>query len=125
MLTQRLTTAGLIALALPLTGCGGGDPVSYSRDIEPLLHQSCLRCHTFERPGVAKGGFSVDSYVTVLQGGNSGPVINLSDPESSTLPTIMLGRMPMYKNDADHYIQMNQKQRDRLQEWVERGLYSD
>jgi len=125
MLTQRLTTAGLIALALPLTGCGGDDPVSYSLDIEPLLHESCLRCHTFERPGVAKGGFSVDSYVTVLQGGDSGLVIDLPDPESSTLPKIMLGRMPMYENDTDHYTLMNKKQRDRLQEWVDRGLYSD
>ena len=124
-LPQRVPIRWLIFLLPPLAGCSGHDPVGYSTDIEPLLHQSCLRCHTFEKPGVAEGEFSVDSYVTVLQGGKSGPVINLQDPESSKLPTIMLGQIAMYEHDGDHHVLMNQHQRDRLREWVQRGLYSD
>ena len=112
-------------LVLLLGGCSREPPVSYQTDIEPLLHESCLQCHSFETGHPAAGGFSVDSYVTVYQGGRSGPVIIHDDPAASSLPKIMQGEDPRFENDGDHFVTANAKQRQRIAEWVKRGMYSD
>ena len=122
MNTQALNPARLLLLLLLLTACSGRQPVSYSHDIEPMIHEGCLSCHTFEKPGVAEGGFSVDSYATLVQGGNSGLVINLIDPKSSKLPKILGGEIQMYDSDGEHYLITNKHQRELLQEWYDRGL---
>ena len=115
----------LLALILPLSGCSREGTVSYTTDIEPLLHQSCQQCHSHKNSRPPAGGFSVDSYVDVYQGGRSGPVIDPSNPAASTLPHIMLGEDKRFEDDGDHFVTTNAKQRERIAEWVERGLYSD
>ena len=115
----------LIAMLLPLAGCSREAPVSYSTDIEPLLHDSCLQCHSHDNLRPAEGGFSVDSYTTVYQGGRSGPVIDHENPTDSRLLHIMNGEDEHFQNDGDHYVTTNQAQRKRIRKWVERGLYSD
>lgn len=121
-LTYCLSVSMITALAISLGGCGGDDRASYSRDIEPILHLQCQRCHTGKAGGRAAGGFIVDTYSTVMQGGRRGLVLNISDPEASTLPKIMLGEQRFYEGDTDHYAPMNQKQRDKLAEWVRAGV---
>ena len=116
----------LIALLLPLGGCSSDQtPVGYSTDIEPLLHESCLSCHSHDNSRPAEGGFSVDSYVTVFQGGRSGPVIDHENPTDSVLLHIMNGEDERFRDDGDHYVTTSQAQRQRISKWVERGLYSD
>jgi len=125
MKTEKLRPLYLLPVLLALQGCSGRSSVSYSRDIEPLIHSACLECHTFDfedEDARAEGNFSVDSYVTLIQGGDSGLVINLSDPASSKLPKILRGEAPMYENDGDHFLIINQQQRDMLQVWIDDGL---
>jgi len=115
--------ASLIAVVLTaLGGCGGEERASYSRDIEPILHLQCQRCHTRKAGGKVAGGFVVDTYFSVMQGGKHGLVLDIHNPEDSKLPKIMLGKLRYYKGDASHYAPMNQKQRDRLAEWVRAGV---
>jgi hypothetical protein len=113
MMTTALTTLG---------GCGGEDRASYSRDIEPILHVKCQQCHTRKAGGRAAGGFAVDSYFSVMQGGKDGLVLDIHNPEASKLPKIMLGKLRYYEGDSSHYAPMNQKQRDKLAEWVRAGV---
>ncbi len=47
-------------------------PVDFSKDIQPILEASCLRCHGVVKP---KGGFRLDSRDAALRGGANGPVI--------------------------------------------------
>ena len=117
-----LLTVMMMTALTTLGGCGGDDRASYSRDIEPILHQRCQQCHTGKVGGIAAGGFIVDSYFTVMQGGKHGLVLDIHNPEASKLPKIMLGKLRFYKGDADHYAPMNQKQRDKLAEWVRAGV---
>lgn len=126
MNTERRKSTPLLLLALlTVGGCSREPPVSYKTDVEPLLHESCLECHSHENAKPAAGGFSVDNYVTVFQGGRSGPVIVHGNPAASSLPKIMLGEDPRFKDDGDHFLTTNARQRERIAEWVERGMYSD
>src|ERR1700704_5674287 len=42
--------------------------IEFSRDVEPILERSCLRCHGPERP---KSKFRLDHRATALQGGEN------------------------------------------------------
>ena len=62
--------------------------INFAEDIKPIIDASCLRCHG---RGRAKGGFQLDTRETVLQGGDSGPVVALGRSEDSLLIELVSG----------------------------------
>ena len=65
--------------------------VDFAQDIKPIIDASCLRCHG---RGRTKGGFLLDTRETVLQGGDSGPVVALGKSEDSLLIELVSGVNP-------------------------------
>src|SRR2546426_1041445 len=47
-------------------------PIDFTKDIQPLLERSCLKCHGPEK---AKGKLLLDTREHTLQGGENGPDI--------------------------------------------------
>lgn len=56
--------------------------LSFSKDIQPLLKESCVRCHGSERP---KAGLRLDSLEGVLKGTEDGKVVVPGDSKKSWL----------------------------------------
>ena len=56
--------------------------VQFMRDVSPIFDRYCVRCHG---PEHVHGGLRLDDYVSVLRGGDSGPVVIAGDPEGSLL----------------------------------------
>ena len=56
--------------------------LSFSKDIQPLLQESCARCHGAERP---KAGLRLDSREALLKGGEDGKVVIPGDSKKSWL----------------------------------------
>lgn len=56
--------------------------VDFSREIQPILERSCLRCHGPERP---KSGFRIDTREGALQGGDNGVSLVVSNSAVSPL----------------------------------------
>src|SRR5215470_15174999 len=56
--------------------------VTYSKDIQPLLQASCIRCHGPERP---KAGLRLDSLDGALKGSKDGKVILPGNSKESLL----------------------------------------
>ena len=56
--------------------------LSFDKDIQPLLQNSCVRCHGSERP---KGNLRLDSREALLKGGEDGKVIIPGDSKKSWL----------------------------------------
>ncbi|MRG48962.1 hypothetical protein GFS24_27880 [Chitinophaga sp. SYP-B3965] len=54
----------------------------YDQLIKPILEQKCVSCHN---AGKLKGGLRLDSMVHILKGGENGPVLKETMPESSEL----------------------------------------
>ena len=55
---------------------------SYDDGLKPILAKSCSGCHTF---GGHAGGLRLDSYESVLKGGDRGPALVPGDPQKSLL----------------------------------------
>lgn len=66
---------------------GEGDPaktkVTYEDDVKPIFREHCMTCHN---QGDKRGGFALDSYGVLMEGGGSGEVVyDDGDPDGSRL----------------------------------------
>ncbi|MEO2010302.1 MAG: PSD1 and planctomycete cytochrome C domain-containing protein [Pirellulaceae bacterium] len=91
-----VTTICGLALA-GLTGiCQAEDKAAqqiafFEQRIEPILKRHCFACHSRKADEVA-ANFRLDSRAAMLRGGDSGPAIELDQPETSLLLDALLHR---------------------------------
>lgn len=83
-----------------LLGNGGaaapiGSPDMFTRDIAPILADTCLKCHGASKQ---KGGLDLRTPDSIRLGGDGGPVIDPSKPDASEL----LVRLRLPLSDEDH-----------------------
>lgn len=70
--------------------------VSFSRDVAPILAERCVACHNTRSPG---GRLNLDSFASLLKGGESGATVSAHKSAESLLITMLEdGSMP---KDAD------------------------
>ncbi len=62
-------------------------PISFEDRIAPLLERNCVSCHNAEKK---EGGLALDSYSGLQTGGDSGPVVDVDQPEKSSLLLLVL-----------------------------------
>jgi mono/diheme cytochrome c family protein len=115
---------GLILLgALPLVMAGcGGDQVSFSQQVMPILDQHCIECHQADGKGLKASGFSMESYGDLMKGTRHGPMIIAGDVLGSNILVLMEGR-------ADPSINMPHGARKQvpkidiqtIKSWIEQG----
>lgn len=83
-MTSKLPMLLPIALAgIALTGCER--QVSFSADVQPILDNYCVSCHSGAGEGEAASGFAVNDYDSVMQGTKFGKVVVPGSPMSSSL----------------------------------------
>ncbi len=58
------------------------EPLVYEKDIEPILQNKCIVCHSGKE---LKGKFDVSSYATVMKGSGKGPVITAGKSAESPI----------------------------------------
>lgn len=63
-----MSLVALVAVALPLRAADAEAPVSFSRQIAPILLEKCQACHGMQDP---KGGYQVLNYSLVMKAGES------------------------------------------------------
>src|SRR5215510_5951813 len=66
-------------------------PVSFQRDIRPVLAARCVMCHQAQNGG---GKLSLAAYAGLLKGGASGSAIKAGDPDASALLQFVSGQRP-------------------------------
>jgi hypothetical protein len=103
---------------LPALSAGAKEPVSFNRDIRPLLSENCLKCHG----GVKEaGGLNLQFREEALKGGKSGtPAIVPGDPAKSQ----MITRLTI--DDADERMPkkappLKPEQIRLIQQWIAEG----
>ncbi|HRD64914.1 MAG TPA: hypothetical protein PKY50_02040 [Candidatus Competibacter sp.] len=91
----------LLAFALVLglgmsAGCSGektDKPVSFQKDVYPILKASCAECHTPpDGEGYQKSGLAVSTYEELMKGTKMGPVIIPGQSLNSSLNRLIEGR---------------------------------
>jgi mono/diheme cytochrome c family protein len=91
----------------------------FEKQVQPLLRQHCWKCHG-EDPSKLRGGLDLRTRSAILQGGDSGPAVDLRQPDKS-----LLLQAVHYK---DEHIRMPPKGKLSeaeiaiLEKWVKDGL---
>lgn len=97
--------------------------VSFKDDIQPILHDYCVSCHSPGGRGYAKSGLDLTSYEGLMKGTKFGPVVIPGDSDASTFTKLLTGtnkglKMPMGLNASGtldrQYILIMRK-------WVKQG----
>jgi len=65
--------------------------IDFVRDIKPILQNSCVKCHG---RGRSKGGFSLETRNSLLDGGDNGPAIVPGASQRSHLIVLVAGLDP-------------------------------
>ena len=84
--------------------------LTWETGIREIFEIQCAECHS----STPTGGFSITSYVKVLQGSNLGPIIIPGNPDESHL-------FYKLKFGGNHPGYMTNEQTDLVREWVSNG----
>jgi len=99
------------------------EEVSFREDVQPILHDYCVSCHSPGGKGHAKSGLDLTSYEGLMKGTKFGPVVIPGNSDTSTFTKLLTGtnrglKMPMGLNAAGtldrQYILI-------LRKWVKQG----
>jgi mono/diheme cytochrome c family protein len=109
-----------IALALAVTGAvltvSGADPVSFSKDVQPILHENCWGCHG---PTQQLSKLSLYTRDAAMKGGEHGAVIIPGKAEKSRLYRLVAGLdMPQMPFGGGT---LTDKQIATLKAWINQG----
>ena len=74
------------------TSVASGQPVSFAKDITPILQTTCISCHGGEK---TSKGLDLKTYASLMTGSQSGAVITPGDAAKSMLVvSVQAGKMP-------------------------------
>ncbi|MEZ6058024.1 MAG: c-type cytochrome domain-containing protein [Planctomycetaceae bacterium] len=91
--------------------------VSFSEEIAPVFQQRCLACHNAR---TAKGRLNLESYASLMKGGESGDILERGKGADSLLCIVLEdGSMPQ---DADP---LSKEQIQLVQKWIDFGASLD
>lgn len=122
----------LIAVSLFLTGSAGFNraqakdeapattgPVSFYRQVRPILQRNCAGCH---QPAKAGGKLNLASYATLKAGGEGGPGFEPGKPDDSLLVDVISGDKPRMPLKAPP---LTKDQVTLIARWVKEGAKDD
>jgi hypothetical protein len=105
----------LVLFAFAAMRAGAEDkPVTFERDIAPLIEARCLKCHGGEK---LEGGLDLRRRSLIEKGGDSGAAMVPAKPDESLLiQKVEKGEMPPKEEGA-----LDQKQKDLFRRWIAAG----
>ncbi|MCA9082641.1 MAG: hypothetical protein KDA81_01230 [Planctomycetaceae bacterium] len=83
-----------VALMTTLIRSKDGIPVSFEKEIAPLLKEKCIRCHGVEQ---VCANLRLDTYANMGRGGRSGPVLIPRNPQRSLLLAKVMNENPQQR----------------------------
>ncbi|MGD2137610.1 MAG: hypothetical protein PVF08_05080 [Gammaproteobacteria bacterium] len=94
----RIGCLSLLLVSVLAAGCGAppvseGEPVSFSRDVYPILQSNCQNCHhPPDGEGYRRSGLNLRTYKDLMRGTRYGPVVVPGDSRHSILIMLVEGR---------------------------------
>ncbi|MCF6211789.1 MAG: hypothetical protein L3K24_14200 [Gammaproteobacteria bacterium] len=90
-----LIRAAAVVGVVVLAGCSKEPeelPVSFSKDVMPVLQKHCSECHLSGGVGEVASGLDLSSYESTMKGTKFGAIVRPGDSTSSTLSILTEGR---------------------------------
>ena len=90
----------------------------FERDVWPIIAANCVGCHGADGP---KGGLDLRTVSTMLRGGESGPALDPSDPESS----LLLERITRHEMPPGKARKLSDQEVSVVRAWIRAGARAD
>jgi len=120
MLRKIAQAAAIWALTMGAQPPDGRTPVSYAKDIQPILARQCTGCHM---PQSRQGGLLLTSYDGFRQGGVKGPGFVPGKPAESVVIAYLTGeRKPQMPFGGKP---LSEEQINLFRRWIEQGARND
>ncbi len=120
MSRTRLRKLVAVLAVVGAAGCAD-DEVSFSKEVMPILQESCLPCHKQGGDGYAASGLSVESYDNVMKGTKYGPVITPGYSFSSTLQILVEHKADSSINMPRGRPRLSQEKIELIGRWIDQG----
>jgi WD40 repeat protein len=114
-----LTATSVVALLLVLVAVGFAEPVSFHREVVPILRANCVSCH---KPGKTKGGLDLTTHAALLKGGKHGDTILAGKPKDSTIIENISGDEPEMPKEGEP---LTKAEIALLTRWIAEGAKDD
>lgn len=109
----------LVLLLVPGVAFANDGPVSFSREISPILRRNCQGCH---RPGKTKGELDLTTFDTLLKGGKHGAVVKAASPGESELLEKVRGEEPEMPPEGEP---LTGDEIAKIERWIAQGAQND
>ena len=119
-----------VIMVIPFFATSCSKPVSFKKDINPILVANCLSCHDGSGEGSSTSGFNVQTYESIMKGTKFGPVIEPGNSESSTLYRMVAHKvepeiqMPPHHDEAlakGREDELTPRQIEFIERWIDEG----
>ena len=118
LIGNGLAVLAIGLLALP-TRAADPAPVSFEKQVLPILNASCAGCH---QPGKLKGGLDVTTYQGLMAGGKKGPSWKPGDPAHSFIIEQVSGEKPEMPAKGDP---LTKAEVELIARWIKEGAKND
>lgn len=95
------------------------EPVSFSREVTPILERSCVACH---QPSKLKGGLDVTTFKAIGAGGKHGPVLVARAATTSRMVSQVKGSKPEMPPEGKPLTEAEIRV---LERWIAEGAVDD
>ena len=122
---------GIVGLAQPSQAAE--TQVNFSKDIQPIFKQSCIKCHSLNNPRhKAAAGFRLDDRADALKGGDNAHDKDIipGNSKESVLVKLLAGpvtvdgediaAMPKHKK-GEEFKALPEKQVQLIKDWIDQG----
>jgi mono/diheme cytochrome c family protein len=94
-----LAAFGAVATATAAPVLAAEDkPVSYHREIRPILNANCNACH---KPDKSKGELDMTTFAALVKGGQNGSPVEAGKPQESLIVEMISGKKPEMPSEGD------------------------
>lgn len=119
---KSATVLGVSALALFCAPGWAQHEVSFKKDVQPLLKDYCISCHSPGGKGFEASGLDLRSYESLMKGTKFGPVVKPGDSLGSTFVTLIEGQAhPAVNMPFDIKGTLSKHKIAILRQWVNQG----
>jgi mono/diheme cytochrome c family protein len=115
------TLAGL-SMTGPVRAAGGPESaVSFKEDVQPVLRERCVTCHSPNEAGTKASGLDLTNYTGVMAGTKYGRMVVPGDPDSSNLMRLLDWRVSPQIRMPHGQKQLSVCDRDTIRTWIRQG----
>src|SRR3954451_14318750 len=117
---MRTFAKSILAVIIATPALAADDaPVSFSKDLRPLLNANCNACH---KPEKSKGDLDMTTYVSLMKGGKHGSTVVPGDPSKSKMVEQIAGPEPEMPPEGDP---LKKEQVALIERWIKEGAKDD